>query len=323
MIERRVLGTTGLRIAPLVLGGNVFGWTADEQTSFEVLDAFVSAGFNTIDTADVYSSWVAGHVGGESETILGRWLRSSGRRSEVLLATKVGMDTATSTGGLSRRHVLASIAGSLRRLGTETIDLYQAHTDDPQTPLAETLGTFQELLHDGRVRSIGASNYSAGRLREAAQVCAAHEWRPFGSLQPRYNLYDRTDFEQNLSSICRELGLGVITYASLASGFLSGKYRTPADLGKSPRSYRAKEKLTPRGERILSALDTVSRDRSTAPASVAIAWLLTRPEVTAPIASATSRAQLDELVAGTQLRLTRDDVRVLDEASREPAAPPG
>ncbi len=313
--ERRPLGTTGLSVAPLVLGGNVFGWTADEATSFQILDAFVSAGLNMIDTADVYSEWVPGHFGGESESIIGRWLAKSGRREEVLIATKVGMDSHSRPGGLSPRHIHESIKGSLHRLQTDHVDLYQAHIDDEKVRLEETLGAFDEVLRKGQARAIGASNYTGKRLEEAAEVARSHGLRPYGSLQPRYNLYDRAGYEDDLERACRRLGLGVITYASLASGFLSGKYRDPSDLGKSPRASRAKDKLNDRGRRILAALDSVARDRSVAQASVAIAWLLSRPTVTAPIASATSLAQLDQLIEGTRLRLAPAEIELLDHAS--------
>ncbi len=315
MVPRRPLGSTGLTIAPLVLGGNVFGWTADERRSFEILDAFVSAGFNAIDTADVYSNWVSGHEGGESEAILGRWLARSGRREEVVIATKVGMETATGARGLSRAHIAKAIDGSLRRLGTDYIDLYQAHEDDPSTPLEETLTVFNELLEEGRIHALGASNYSAARLNEAARVSRATGLRAYGTLQPRYNLYDRAIYEDELADTCRALGLGVLPYASLASGFLSGKYRSAGNPGTSPRAARALERLTERGLRILDALDSVSRAHATSPASVAIAWLLTRPTVTAPIASATSPAQLNQLLEGTTLHLSPGDLDLLGSAS--------
>jgi aryl-alcohol dehydrogenase-like predicted oxidoreductase len=312
---KRPLGRTGLSIAPLVFGGNVLGWTADERTSFALLDAFVDAGFNMVDTADVYSAWVPGHVGGESETVLGHWLEESGRRDELLIATKVGMRTASGARGLSAPHIRESIAGSLRRLETDHVDLYQAHEDDAETPLLETLETFDGLVEDGEAVAFGASNYSAARLEEAAGVARDAGLRPFATLQPRYNLYDRDPYESDLAETCRRLGLGVITYSSLASGFLTGKYRSGQPPAASPRAPRAMERLTERGNRILGALDQVSHERATTPAAVAIAWLLSRPTVTAPIASATSVPQLDELIAGTRLALSREELDRLDAAS--------
>ncbi|HTP54065.1 MAG TPA: aldo/keto reductase [Thermoplasmata archaeon] len=311
----RPLGSTSLKVAPFAFGGNVLGWTADERRSFELLDAFVSAGFNLIDTADVYSRWVAGHEGGESETILGRWLKESGRRKEVVIATKVGMEMAPDRKGLSRKHILASAQASLRRLGVDSIDLYQAHVDDPETPLAETLGAFQELLDAGTVHAIGASNYSAARLAEALDVSRTQGLAAFQTFQPRYNLMDRTEFEGAVETVCRTHGLGVITYSSLASGFLTGKYRSKNDLGKSPRGVRAETRLTERGTRILGALDAVAAEHGATPAAVALAWLMGRPSVTAPIASATSLGQLAELTSAVRLSLGPAALERLERAS--------
>ena len=312
---RRRLGASGLEVAPLALGGNVFGWTADEASSFRVLDAFVEAGYNLIDTADTYSIWVPGHRGGESETIVGNWLRASGRREEVLLATKVGMDMGPGGKGLSGEHIARSAADSLHRLRTDRIDLYQAHEDDPSTPLEETLGAFAELVRAGRVRAIGASNYTAPRLR-AALRCSAEQGLPrFECLQPRYNLMDRAAYEGPLAPVCRSEHLGVLAYAALASGFLTGKYRSRADLGQSPRGVRAEARLNERGLRILAALDAVAGRTASSPAAVALAWLMGRPGLTAPIASARSVEQLQPILEAGTLRLSGEDVRTLDAAS--------
>ena len=316
---RRPLGRSGLHVAPFALGGNVFGWTADRAVSFRVLDAFVDAGFNLVDTADVYSIWVPGHQGGESETILGEWMRSTGRRDEVVIATKVGMDMKAGGSGLAPDHIARSVKGSLARLGTDRIDLYQAHEDDPTVPLETTLRAFSTLRDAGTVHAIGASNYSPERLAEAIETSERLGLARFESFQPRYNLLDRADFELGPEPVCRRFGLGVITYSSLASGFLSGKYRTEADLSKSPRGARAARGLSTRGHRILAALDTVAERTGTAPATVALAWLIARPSVTAPIASATSPAQLSELLRAAELHLDATALRELDTASAEDA----
>ena len=314
-LRRRQLGRSGLKVAPFVLGGNAFGWTASEEASFRVLDAFVDAGFNLIDTADVYSNWVPGHSGGESEAILGRWMRQGGRRGDVLIATKVGMETSEGAKGLSNSHIGRSLEGSLRRLQTDHVDLYQAHVDDPSAPLEETLEAFRTLLEEGRVRALGASNYSAARLQEALDISARRGWPRFECLQPRYNLMDRAEFESGVEEFCRREELGVITYSSLASGFLSGKYRSTADLNKSLRGNRIASRLGPRGTRVLEALDQVSAAVGARPATVAIAWLLSRPAVTAPIASATTPQQLSELLAAVDLHLDRASLETLDRAS--------
>ena len=255
---RRPIGRSGISVAPFALGGNVFGWTADEAASFRVLDRFVDAGFNLVDTADTYSTWVTGHHGGESETILGNWFRERGRRKDVIVATKVGMDMGPGGTGLAPERVSSSIEGSLRRLQTDYVDLYQAHVDDPHTPLEATLAAFDSLVEGGKVRAIGASNYGADRLTEALACSAKNGFTRFESLQPRYNLMDRADFEGKVNAVCRQQGLGVLTYSSLASGFLTGKYRSEADLGKSPRGDRAGPRLNARGKLILAALDEVS-----------------------------------------------------------------
>jgi aryl-alcohol dehydrogenase-like predicted oxidoreductase len=317
-MKKRKLGNSGLELAPLALGGNVFGWTIDEATSFQVLDAFVAAGFNFVDTADVYSSWKPDNKGGESETILGNWMKS-GNRKKVLIATKVGMDMGTGMKGLSKDYVLRAADASLRRLQTDYIDLYQAHTDDPTVPLKETLEAFEQLFKQGKVRAIGASNYTAPRLSEALEVSRKHGLPRYESLQPLYNLYDRADYEATLEPVCRANGIGVIPYYSLASGFLTGKYRSEADLAKSARGAGAKKYLNARGLRILQALDQTAKKCNSTPAQVALAWLLTRPTITAPIASATNVAQLRELLDATNLTLDHESIELLDQASASQA----
>jgi len=312
-MQTRKLGRSGLAVAPLALGGNVFGWTTDEPTSFAVLDAFVAGGFNLIDTADVYSRWAPGHTGGESESIIGRWLASRGRRDRVVIATKVGMEMGPTEQGLSKAWILRAVERSLARLQTDHIDLYQAHTDDPQTPQQETLEAFALLLRQGKVRAIGASNFTAPRLASALAASAAHGLPRYETLQPEYNLYARADFERELAALCQREGLGVLPYFGLASGFLTGKYRSEADLGKSRRGERMKDKLNPRGFRILAALDAAAAELNATPAQVALAWLMQR--VTAPIASATSVAQLEELMAAARLELPAAQVWRLDTAS--------
>jgi aryl-alcohol dehydrogenase-like predicted oxidoreductase len=314
-MRSRELGNSGLQVGPLAFGGNVFGWTADEPTSFRLLDAFVAAGFNLIDTADVYSRWAPGHQGGESETILGRWLSQSGKRSQVVIATKVGMEMGPAEKGLSRAYILRAAERSLQRLQTDCIDLYQSHADDEATPLEDALGAFAELIKQGKVRAIGASNYSAGRLARALQVSQASGLPRYECLQPLYNLYDRAPFEEALEPLCVKQGLGVITYFSLAAGFLTGKYRSEADLSQSPRGAKVKNYLNARGQRILRALNEVARRCNATPARVAFAWLLARPSVTAPIASATSLEQLNDLVEATRLELDAGTVGQLNEAS--------
>lgn len=313
-MDRRKLGKSGLDIAPLVFGGNVFGWTADETTSFALLDAFVAAGFNCIDTADVYSRWVPGNKGGESETVIGNWLRARGGRSRVIIATKVGNEMGPGMKGLSKSYIAQAAEASLKRLQTDYIDLYQSHNDDETVPLEETLGAFARLVEQGKVRVIGASNFKGARLTEALQVSRRHRWPRYQSLQPLYNLYDRAEYEKTLEPVCLKEGVGVIPYYSLASGFLTGKYRSQADLGKSPRGPGVKRYLDQRGARILAALDEVAASLSATPAQVALAWLIARPSVTAPIASATSVAQLNELMAAATLQLDQGAIDRLDRA---------
>jgi aryl-alcohol dehydrogenase-like predicted oxidoreductase len=314
-MKKRKLGNSGLEVSPLAFGGNILGWTVDESMSFRLLDAFVASGFNLIDTADVYSKWAPGHKGGESETILGKWIKRSGNRAKVIIATKVGMDMGPDRKGLSRSHILQSVEDSLKRLQTDYIDLYQSHADDPETSLEETLATYAELIRQGKVRAIGASNYSAERLSEALQVSKKHGYPRYESLQPLYNLYDRAEYEEKLEPVCVRNGLGVIPYFALASGFLTGKYRSERDLFKSPRGQGVKKYLNDRGFRILAALDQVSKQHDTTPASVAIAWLIARPSITAPIASATNPDQLNELVEATKLQLDSSAIELLNQAS--------
>lgn len=312
-MSKRPLGHSGLEIAPLVFGGNVFGWTIDEKTSFELLDAFVDAGLNAIDTADMYSVWADGNQGGESETIIGNWLKANpGKRDKVLILTKVGMELGADRKGLSRRWIERAVEDSLRRLQVETIDLYQSHLFDPEVPLEETLGVYQRLIEQGKVRAIGASNHDAGQLRQALDVSSASGLPRYATLQPEYNLYDRGGYEGALRDLAIEENLGVITYYSLASGFLSGKYRSTADLGKSPRGEDIEKYLDARGQRILSALDGVADKHRATPAEVALAWLIATPGVTAPIASATRRSQLDSLVKAVSLRLDGEDMAILN-----------
>jgi aryl-alcohol dehydrogenase-like predicted oxidoreductase len=316
------LGNSGLEVAPLALGGNVFGWTADERRSFEVLDAFVAAGFNLIDTADVYSIWIEGHRGGESERVIGAWLKRRGRRDDVVIATKVGMEMGPAEKGLSRNYILKACDRSLARLDVDYIDLYQAHADDKDTPLEETLGAFAELMASGKVRAIGASNYPPARLAAALAVSKAQGLPRYETFQPWYNLYDRAGFEGPLAELCSREGLGVIPYFGIASGFLTGKYRSEKDLAGSARGNGVKRMLNERGFRILAALDAVAADYDATPAQIALAWLRAHG-ATAPIASATSSKQLTELMAFADIELGSDAVANLDEASAGGEPPPG
>ncbi len=311
----RPLGRSGLQVSPLAFGCNVFGWTIDEATSFSLLDAWLDAGMNFIDTADVYSRWVPGHTGGESETIIGKWLKQGGKRDRVIIATKVGMELAPDKVGLSKAWIRRAVEDSLKRLQTDVIDLYQSHKDDEKTPLLETLETYAELIKEGKVRAIGASNYSAARLQEALDVSSANKLPRYESLQPLYNLYDRAVFEDELEAVCLKNEVGVINFYALAAGFLTGKYRSTADFGKSTRGQGMAKYLNERGLRILDALDAVAQRLNATPAQVAIAWQIARPAVTAPIASATSLEQLNGLVAATRLKLDAEAIAALDAAS--------
>ncbi len=318
MTAKRKLGNSEIEVAPLMFGGNIFGWTVDEPTSFSLLDAFVGAGFDFIDTADVYSAWKPGNSGGESEAIIGKWIKQRGKRDDVIIATKVGMELAPDKKGLSKDYILRAAEDSLRRLQTDYIDLYQSHKDDAETPLEETLEAYDTLIKQGKVRAIGASNYTGERLREARTVSQAQGLPTYESLQPLYNLYDRADYEQNLEPVVQEQGIGVIPYFSLASGFLTGKYRSEADFGKSSRGKGMQKYLNERGFAILAALDEIAERYSSTPARVAIAWLIARSSITAPIASATSLEQLNDLVEATRLTLDSAAIEMLNRAS-EPA----
>ncbi|HTN64714.1 MAG TPA: aldo/keto reductase [Burkholderiaceae bacterium] len=315
-MNKRPLGRTGLEIAPLVFGGNVFGWTADQPTSFALLDRFTDAGLNAIDTADAYSAWVPGNQGGESETIIGNWLKASpARRDKIVIITKVGWTGGSGGKGLAANAIISKVEDSLRRLQTDRIDLYLSHRPDPDTPIEETLRAYETLIRQGKVRAIGCSNYDAGQLREALAASAQNNLPRYEVLQPEYNLYDRSGYESALRDLCMAEGLGVITYYSLASGFLSGKYRSQDDLNKSVRGSRVSKYLDARGMRILGALDSVAAAHGAQPAEVALAWVIAREGVTAPIASATTVAQVDSLIRAVQLTLSAEDIDLLNTAS--------
>lgn len=313
-MQKRKLGNSGLEIVPLMFGGNVFGWTADEPTSFKLLDRFVAAGLNAIDTADVYSAWVSGHKGGESETVIGNWLKARGGRDKVVIATKIGWDRKDG-GGLSRDHILKGVEASLKRLQTDYIDLYQAHHFDKLTPIEESLAAFQTLIEQGKVRAIGASNYTGELLAAALGASAATKLPRYETLQPHYNLYERSGYEKDLEPLVLKEKIGVIPYYALASGFLTGKYRSEGDFKKSVRGGGMKSRLNERGLRILKALDDVSARLKSNPTQVSLAWLIARPGITAPIASATSLDQLEDLIAAIQLKLDPDAIKALDAAS--------
>jgi aryl-alcohol dehydrogenase-like predicted oxidoreductase len=317
MMEKRRLGRSDLMVSPLCLGGNVFGWTADEATSFKLLDAYADAGLNFIDTADVYSTWAPGNKGGESETIIGKWMKARGNRDKLVIATKVGSEMGPNQKGLSKGYIRTAVEASLQRLQTDYIDLYQSHRDDSDTPQQETLEAYGDLIREGKVRAIGASNFTAARLQEALSISAEHGLPRYESLQPKYNLHDRAEYEVELEPLCLQEEIGVIPYYGLASGFLTGKYRSEADFGKSVRGGRMAAYLNDRGRRILSALDNVSARHDATPAQVALAWLMVRPGLTAPIASATSVEQMQDIVKATRLRLPSTDIAELDQASAQ------
>lgn len=314
-MQSRPIGRSGLSVAPLCLGGNVFGWTADEATSFAILDRFVEAGLNFVDTADVYSRWAPGHQGGESEAVIGRWFKASGHRDRIVLATKVGMDLGPAGKGLSAGHIERAVEASLRRLGTDRIDLYQSHTDDAATPIEETLRAYERLIKAGKVRAIGASNYSASRLRTALDTAKREGMPRYECLQPDYSLAERAGYESELEPLCRRQGLGVIGYFSLAAGFLTGKYRSEQAAEGRARGGNVQKYLNPRGFALLAVLDAVAAEHRATPAQVALAWLIARPGVTAPIASATSLAQLDELIGAVSLTLNTAAIDRLTAAS--------
>jgi aryl-alcohol dehydrogenase-like predicted oxidoreductase len=314
-MDTRALGRSGLQVSRICLGGNVFGWTVDEPMSFRLLDAWVDAGMNFVDTADVYSRWVPGHAGGESETIIGKWLKTSGKRNKIVLATKVGKPMGDHDKGLSKAYIRRAVEASLRRLQTDVIDLYQSHDDDPATPLEETLATFADLIREGKVRAIGASNHTAERLALALDTSERLGLPRYESLQPLYNLVERAAFEDALEPVCVERGLGVINFFALAMGFLTGKYRSAADLGKSVRGNGAGKYLNERGLAVLGALDAVAGTIGATPAQVALAWQTARPSITAPIASASNEKQLAELVAAARLQLDAPSIATIDRVS--------
>lgn len=322
-MKKRKLGNSSLEISPFVFGGNVIGWTADEPTTFTLLDAFIAAGFNAIDTADSYSQWAPGHVGGESETIIGKWVKRSGNRDKIILMTKVGWELGPARKGLSRAYILKSADDSLRRLQTDYIDLYQSHLDDQNTPQEETLRAYADLIAQGKVRFIGASNHKGNRLAAALEVSKKFGLPRYESLQPNYNLYDREEYESNLEPVCVKEGLGVINYYPLGGGFLSGKYRSEADTANSARGRNVKKYLNERGMKILKALDEVAKRSNATPAKVALAWLLARPSITAPIVSATNLSQLNDLIAAVELKLDPSAIELLNQASAYGASSAG
>jgi aryl-alcohol dehydrogenase-like predicted oxidoreductase len=314
-MKMRKLGKTGMEISPLVLGGNVFGWTVDRPNSFKLLDEFVGAGFNAIDTADTYSKWVPGHKGGESELIIGEWMKQTGNRKKIIIATKVGMDMGLLGKGLSKSHILRSADESLQRLQTEYIDLYQSHIDDPDVPLEETLGAYAELIKQGKVRAIGASNHKAERLAAALETSRKCGLPEYQTLQPNYSLVERAEYENNLQSVCEREGLGVISYFPLAGGFLTGKYRSEKDAEGKPRGRNVTKYLNERGFKILAALDQVAKKYNATPARISLAWVQSRNGITAPIASATNLDQLKDLISSVDLALGAESIELLDRAS--------
>ncbi|HBF30003.1 aldo/keto reductase [Rhizobium sp.] len=314
-MENRSLGRSGLSIAPVVFGGNVFGWTADEQTSFKLLDAFFDAGYNAIDTADVYSRWVDGHAGGESETVIGKWLKTGPvARDKVVIVTKVGMDVGQGKTDLSAKWIIEEVENSLKRLQTDYIDLYLSHTFDAATPHEETLGAFAKLKEQGKIRSFGCSNFDADQLQASFDAAAKAGLPTYDVIQPEYNLYTRNRFEGPLADLCIKENIGVISYYALAAGFLTGKYRKAEDTEGKARSYRVSDYLNDKGHRILAALDTVAAETGTTPATVAIAWVAARPGITAPIASATSLSQLEAMIKAGALVLTKEQMALLNDA---------
>lgn len=316
-MKKRVLGKTGFEIVPLVFGGNIFGWTIDENRSFQILDAIVDLGLNAIDTADVYSRWAPGNQGGESETIIGKWLKANpSKRDKILIFSKVGADMGGDHKGLSKRWIIQAVEDSLRRLQIDVIDLYQSHWPDPQTSYEETLSAYDQLLKEGKIRAIGASNLNAQQLSDSLTVAKNNNLPAYQTLQPEYNLYDHEQFDENLRNLVLKENIGVITYYSLASGFLSGKYRSKDDLNQSKRGEKVASYLNKRGMNILNALDKISEKHHATQAEIALAWLMARKEVTAPIASATTIPQLKSLVHALQINLTSDDMTILDQVSR-------
>jgi aryl-alcohol dehydrogenase-like predicted oxidoreductase len=314
-MQKRQIGRSSLQVPVLCLGGNVFGWTVNELDSFRLLDAALDAGLTFIDTADVYSRWAEGHRGGESETVLGKWFARSGRRSQVVLATKLGFEIGDGKKGLSSQYITEAVEASLQRLQTDYIDLYQAHTDDAETPLEETLTAFDSLVKQGKVRVIGASNYTGARLKEAIEISERNNLAHYECLQPNYSLVERSAFESDLLPVVKQYQIGVIPYFSLAAGFLTGKYRSKQDAEGKARSKMVEKYLNDRGFAVLKALDAVAAELRSTQARVALAWLMAKPGITAPIASATSLHQLEDLVEATQLKLPPEAIAKLDAAS--------
>lgn len=314
-MEKRQLGNTKLQVYPVTFGGNVLGWTADEKTSFEILDAFTGAGFNFIDTADIYSHWAEGNKGGESETVIGNWLHKNKNRDKVIIATKVGGDMGNGKKGLAKKYILKAVEDSLKRLKTDYIDLYQTHFDDETTPIEETLDAYAQLIKEGKVRHIGASNLSAERLKDSLEIAFENGLPAYETFQPHYNLYVREAFENGLEPLCLGNSLGVLNYFSLASGFLTGKYRSKDDLDKSQRGDGVAKYLDDRGFKILAALDKVADELNTTQATVALSWLINRPSVTAPIVSATSLKQLESIIKAPDLEITEEQLRYLTQES--------
>lgn len=314
-MDEREIGQSGIKVRPFAFGGNVFGWTINENESFKILDGFVDAGLDLVDTADVYATWANDGKGGQSETIIGNWLKKSGKRDKVIIATKGGKPMGEGKKGLSRKYITQAVDDSLKRLQTDYIDLYQSHLDDKDTPLLETLETFTGLIKQGKVRAIGASNYDGARFKEALQVSKDNNLAAYQCLQPEYNLYNREYYETELEPICRERNIGVITFYSLASGFLTGKYRSESDLSKSSRGQGVKKFMNPRGFKILATLDKVAAEYNATPAAIALAWIMARPGITAPIASATTLKQLDELIKATEIKLGSGTIDSLNSAS--------
>jgi aryl-alcohol dehydrogenase-like predicted oxidoreductase len=311
-MEKRQLGNSDLQIGAVAFGGNVFGWTLDQKTSFSLLDKFVASGFNLIDTADVYSAWAPGNKGGESETIIGNWTRARNNRDKVIIATKVGGDMGQGRKDISKKHITKAVENSLSRLKTDYIDLYQTHWDVETVPVEETLETYTELIKQGKVRWIGASNMTLLRLKESLAASRENNYAQYQSVQPLYNLYEREQFEKEFEQFCLDNKLGVLSYYSLASGFLTGKYKTEEDLGKSQRGGGVKKYMTERGKKIIAALDNVAAKHQSTPAAIALAWLIARPSVTAPIASATTDLQLEAFIDAASLKLSDEDLKVLD-----------
>ena len=314
-MEKRKLGNSAIEIAPLVFGGNVFGWTTDDAMTFRLLDAFTDAGFDAVDTADVYSAWVPGNSGGESETAIGKWFKKSGKRDKVILATKVGAELSEEKKGLSKKYIIAAAEASLKRLQTDYIDLYQSHYDDPQTPIAETLEAYDQLVKDGKVRITGASNFAITRLEESIKISQQEKLAVYQTFQPEFNLFDREDFETNIAPFTTANNVSVISYFSLASGFLSGKYRSKDDLQGSKRSGMVEKYLTTRGFSILKTLDEIAAEYHSTPATISRAWLIAHPAVTAPIASATSPEQLKQLTDAATIKLSGEAIEKLNKAS--------